>query len=71
MIVYCLLFLLAVAKCSVILGESRSGGYRLEDLSRLHDGHLSLGSFFKCGLHFLAFHLVVIESLIESAVILD
>jgi hypothetical protein len=41
MIVYCLLFLLAVAKCTVILGESRDEGHTLENFSRLHDEQLS------------------------------
>jgi hypothetical protein len=42
MVVYCLLFLLAVAKCTVIPGESRSGDHTLQDFLRLHDEQLSL-----------------------------
>jgi hypothetical protein len=42
MIVYCLLILLAVAKCTVILGESRNKGHTLEDSSTFHDEQLSL-----------------------------
>jgi hypothetical protein len=42
MIVYCLLFLLAVPKCTVILGESQSGGHTSEDFSRVRDEQLSL-----------------------------
>jgi hypothetical protein len=42
MIVLCLLFLLAVAKCTMILGEIRSGGHAVEDISILHDEQPSL-----------------------------
>jgi hypothetical protein len=42
MIVYCLLFLLVVAKCTVILGESQSGGHKAEDFARVRDEQLSL-----------------------------
>jgi len=42
MIVYCLLCLLVVAKCTVILGKSRSGDHTLQDFSRVHDEQLPL-----------------------------